>query len=197
MNRLINMFLLFFMFIFLLMPQAEAWSITTHYAMVDEIYYSLSPELQSKLSLEDMRDGADDPDVNFLDFSYHSYPANQVKVDYWLAKGKEAYQNGDYKYASYCMGVASHYITDGFCAPHCQADCDSVSHTIYEARAMFLKPHLTYSYYDLPSVMSQGKEEGKKNWTHYVEEDNNTYIIQEDMDKAVSAAYLAIENCLQ
>lgn len=172
---------------------AEAWSATTHHEIADKTYYALPFDVQEKLSLEAMRDGSDDPDVKFFDFENHRYPASYDKATYWLNKGKNSYNEGDYSYASYCFGVASHYISDSFSAPHCEAGSSSLAHTLYETRAMFLTPQITYSNGNLKSMLAEGNVVGKADWEDWLGNEDDSYI-QKDLNNAASASYVAIKS---
>jgi hypothetical protein len=102
-KTLIMIIFTFTAFLALVQP-VSAWAAPTHYAIAEEVYYSLPVDAQDKLDLSKMIDGADDPDFKFFDFQYHHYPASGEKANYWLLKGKFYYQNEDYKQASYCFG---------------------------------------------------------------------------------------------
>ena len=76
-------------------------------------------DVRSKLSLDEMKNGADDPDTVFFDFKYHTYPYHYPEKASFLLKPENRVTSqwattGD---ASYCFGVASHYISDGVCGP--------------------------------------------------------------------------------
>jgi hypothetical protein len=197
----------------------EAWSVNTHYDIVDATYYSLPSDVQAKLNLSIMRDASDDPDIKFLDFSFHSYPKSEIKANYWLKRGEESYKLGNYDDASYCFGVASHYISDSYCAPHTEGNASEVYHSLYETEAMFLIPEVTYLNEDLNSILLQGQLEGKENWDiwikiEYINESVNQYknesvnqsinesinhsinksmnYIHDNLNKAASASYTSI-----
>jgi hypothetical protein len=177
--------------ILLQVAPASAWSVTTHYEIADETYSSLSPSVQSNLSEIAMRDGADDPDVKFRDFQYHHMPYSAIKAQYWLNKGKLNYDDGNYRYASYCFGVASHYISDSFCAPHTVNGASKVDHTLYEVQAIFLEPHATYEGGDLNTLLHQGQAEGEVSWTNW-NQDHSDAVIQNNLNDAAGATYTLI-----
>jgi hypothetical protein len=182
----------FFAIIFIVQLQpAAAWSVPTHYEIVEKTYHALPLEVQSKLSLQRMYEGCEDPDLKFLDYPYHKYPANQANVDYWLNRGKIDYQNGDYNDASYSFGVASHYISDGCCAPHCVNNASHDYHFFYELRALVLEPKINYVDGDIHSIMLNYYEKGKDSWQGWISNKSDFYI-QNDLDRSVSASYIAI-----
>ncbi|MGC9517814.1 MAG: zinc dependent phospholipase C family protein [Methanomicrobiales archaeon] len=189
-----NVIKLLILLVFIVLTQASpatAWSVTTHHDIAREIYYSLPADAQKNLSLDRMIDGSDDPDLKFMDFKYHHYPATTIKADEWLDKGEKHYKNGEYDEASYCFGVASHYISDSFCAPHCVKDEDDVlkiNHQIYELRAMLLDPEVSYMEGNIVDRMHKGKSSGEDNWDEWNKSGNNI-LIQTDLNHAASAAY--------
>jgi hypothetical protein len=174
---------------------AAAWSIPTHYEIAEKTYYALPADVQSKLSLELMIKGAGDPDLKFLDYQYHKYPANQAKVDYWLNIGNIEYKSGNYDDASYSFGVASHYISDGCCPPHCMNNVSSYYHFIYELSALPLTPEINKSSGDINLIMKNDHLEGKDSWQSWIKSKNNIYI-QNDLNRAVSVSYTAINKSI-
>jgi Zinc dependent phospholipase C len=174
---------------------AAGWSMLTHYDIVDEVYHSLPSNFQEKLSLQNMRKGSIDPDIKFLDFKFHHYPATVIKENYWINKGKYYYKLGNYNDASYCFGVATHYISDSFCAPHCESDSSIMFHSLYEIRAIFMIPHITFSKQNIDLLMFRGKQKGKESWNKWIINEDKIYI-QKDLNRAASASYAAIKNSL-
>jgi hypothetical protein len=192
MIKILTCLLLVLMFALIQAPTSVAWSGITHEDIVDEVYYSLPADTQHKLSLEQMRDGSDDPDYKFFDFSYHHYPASYSKVDYWLDRGELAYENGDYDQASYSFGAASHYISDSFCAPHC-VSAKTGYHTLYEVQGTLLTPQITYKSGNLKSLLANGQVKGQYSWNSWMTSRDLSYV-QDDLNRATSASYVAINN---
>ena len=145
MRQLLNVLILFIISSLVVMPASDAWSWKTHSDIVDVVYYGLPANVQGKLDLNMMRDGSNDPDEKFHDFTFHSYPKSYEKAKYWLDQGKAAYDRGDYSNASYDYGVATHYISDTFSAPHGVSRESSADHSKYEDHAKKLTPVATYS----------------------------------------------------
>ena len=190
---------LYYIFVILVLslsqaPPAAAWNVKTHYDIAEQTYYSLPISVQHNLNLVAMKDGSADPDLKFFDFNYHHYPASRDKADYWLNKGRNSYTIGDYKQASYCFGVASHYISDSVCAPHCTGK-SVYYHNIYELKAIFLNPHVNPSIGNSDSMMASDKIEGKKLWNIWMKNHDNKHI-QGNLDQAASASYSAINSFL-
>ncbi|MGZ7136151.1 MAG: zinc dependent phospholipase C family protein [Methanobacterium sp.] len=194
MNKTLIMSLFLIGAFFIQIPAASAWNWNTHQEIVESNYNALPPDMKQNLDLNAMKDGSDDPDFKFFDFKYHSYPNSYGKAEEWLSRGQEYYKNGDYYYASYCFGVASHYISDSFAAPHC-AGASGPNHTLYEAKASLLKPELTQSSGDLNSAMIDGQSSGKTDWNNWLSSKNDSDI-QNDLNSATDASYNAIYNSI-
>lgn len=175
---------------FMQIPAASAWNWNTHQEIVESNYNDLPVDMRQNIDLNAMKDGSDDPDFKFFDFKYHHYPDSYYKAEEWLNKGQEYYKNGDYYYASYCFGVASHYITDSFTAAHC-AGISGPNHAIYEAKASLLNPQLTQSNEDFKSTMMEGQSSGKADWNRWLSSKDDSYV-QNDLNKATDASYNAI-----
>jgi hypothetical protein len=141
-----------------------------------------------------MKEGSMDPDFKFFDFKYHVYPDSYGKAEEWLNKGQYYYEIGDYYYASYCYGVASHYITDSFSAPHC-AGASGPNHTLYEAKASFITPEVVNSTDDLNAAMNKASSNGKSNWNQWLQSKNESDI-QNDLNTATSTSYNAIQDSI-
>ena len=67
---------------------AHAWSIKNHHEIAESVYHAMPEDVRSKLSLDEMKNGADDPDTVFFDFKYHTYPYTTQKASFWLNQGK-------------------------------------------------------------------------------------------------------------
>ncbi|HNR25672.1 MAG TPA: zinc dependent phospholipase C family protein [Methanobacteriaceae archaeon] len=173
-------------------PASVAWTSVTHDDFVEEVYYFLPADAQQKLNLELMKSASDDPDFKFFDYRFHHYPASCARADYWLDRGASAYEKGDYDQASYSFGVASHYITDSFCAPHC-VDGATGYHSLYEIQATTLNPHITIKSGNLDTLMADGHVKGQYSWNSWMTSRDSSYI-QADLNRAASACYVAINN---
>lgn len=190
MNKIILMSLFLITIPLLQMPAVSAWNWNTHEEIVESNYYSLPADMQQNLNLEVMKKGSNDPDFEFFDFKYHGYPNSYEKATYWLNEGQDRYKHGDYYYASYCYGVASHYITDSFSAPHA-ASMSGSNHILYEAKASFLTPKATQITGDLNSTMYEGDLNGEKSWKRWIKSKDDS-LIQNDLNRATGASYNAI-----
>src|SRR5690606_36696625 len=113
----------------------------------------------------------------------------------WLDRGRSAYKNRNYRYASYCFGVASHYITDTFYAPHCVSRESSSLHSSYERQAAYLKPRISYMSGDLYTLMQRGYLNGRNNWSAWTRT-RSPSIVQRDLNTGTSVAYIAINRAM-
>ena len=84
MKNILKMFFLLGVIALVQITPAAAWSVNNHHDIANKVYYNLPADVQEKLDLDAMRDGADDPDIKFFDFQNHQYPASYQKAKYWL-----------------------------------------------------------------------------------------------------------------
>ncbi|MGE4394666.1 MAG: zinc dependent phospholipase C family protein [Methanobacteriales archaeon] len=179
----------------LLASTTFAWKWHTHYNTVDQIYKSLPREYREKIDIEAMKDGSDDPDQKFKDFKRHHFPPAYYEAKKWLIKGKDAWDKKDYKYASYCFGVASHYITDSFCAPHYITEESEENHQVYEAQVFDYAPKIEYVEGDLYTLMSMGPYTSD-HWKIWLNTKNPS-IPRKDLDVGASITYSAIKDAIE
>lgn len=151
--------------------------------------------VQHKLNLKIMEDASNDPDQIFHDTRCHSYPSSYKKANTWLNKGKVAYRNHNYKYASYCFGIASHYISDTYSAPHTVSGESSSLHSKYENQAKYMKPSVGYMSGNLQSRLYYGYKTGKVSWKNW-SKSKNSAIVRNDLNRATAATYSSIRNCV-
>jgi hypothetical protein len=177
------------------LPASDAWSWKTHSDIVDVVYYGLPADVQGKLDLNMMRDGSNDPDEKFHDFTFHSYPKSYDKAKNWLDQGKAAYDRGDYGNASYDYGVATHYISDTFSAPHGVSKESSADHSKYEDHAKKLTPVATYSNGDLNNILADGKNQGAASWSSWLQSKDDA-IIQKNLNMGASASLSAVKDSI-
>jgi hypothetical protein len=173
------------------MQPCLAWKWDTHSQIVDKIYTSLPYTIKKNLNLAAMRDGSNDPDEKFHDTRAHSFPSSYTRANIWLDKGAASYKNKNYRDASYCFGVASHYISDSYSAPHCVSGESSYQHSKYEDQASYLTPTVTYSTNSLYNSMSTGKTQGSMSWNSWIVTKNKN-LVQTDLNRGASASYSAI-----
>jgi hypothetical protein len=168
-----------------------AWKWDTHSNIVDKIYSSMPFAIKKNLVLSAMRDGSNDPDEKFHDTRAHSFPSSYSRANTWLDKGAYAYKARNYQLASYSFGVASHYISDSYSAPHCVSGESNYQHSKYEGQGNSMFPTLTYSSTSLYSSMSSGKTLGSADWNSWMNTKSPS-IVQKDLNRGASASFSAI-----
>ncbi|WP_245837429.1 MULTISPECIES: zinc dependent phospholipase C family protein [Methanobacterium] len=187
--------MVFLLVVPLLISPAAAWSGQTHQTMASQIYNSLPLSVQHNLNLNEMKRGAVAPDNVFKDQTNHLYPKSYPKAVSWLKAGRSAYRSGNYKYASYCFGVASHYIEDTFSAPHCYVGETHNQHVAYEKQSNNMKPSVRYVSGTIRYIMSSGYLQGKKDMKTWLKTRSSS-IVRKDLNSGASAAYSMIRNCV-
>ena len=176
-------------------PVSDAWTWNTHSKVVDSTYNSLPSFFHSKLSINAMRDGSNDPDQIFHDYRDHSYPFSYNKAIYYLNQGATYYKQKKYALASKSFGIASHYISDTFSAPHCVSGETSSQHASYENQASKLTPHITNMNGNLKTLMYNGYNTGKTDWSNWLKT-KSSYYPQKDLNRAASVTAMAIKNSI-
>lgn len=166
-----------------------------HASLIEVVFDALPSEVKGNLNKDKMKESSNDPDEIFKDTVNHHYPASYEKATEWLGKAKDSYSAGDFDGASHCFGVASHYISDTFMAPHCVSREKSRDHHDFEVLTNEMTPIITTLQGDLESMMIEGVKQGKEDWHKWKNNKDNS-IVQKELDMAGSAAYTAILNSL-
>lgn len=210
-NGLIKSLVILFIVIMVFSPSVSAWHVITHENIAEKIYDSMPLNVQHNLNLNEMRRGAAAPDLIFKDSKDggHKYPKSYQKAENWLKKGKTAYQEGNYNYASYCFGIASHYISDSYVVTHC-ANISKSDHKDYERRYKEMKPSAIWYREDqfegmdfyvaghnesLKSKLAEAYKNGETRWDMWIEKKNRA-LVQLNLDNAAVIAYNAIRECV-
>lgn len=141
-----------------------------------------------------MKAGANDPDEKFKDFEKHHFSPAFYEAK-WLAEGKKAWDKKEYTYASYCFGVASHYITDSFCAPHYITGELNEDHKAYETQTLNYTPKITYIRGNLYTLTSMGPYTADK-WQLWLK-NRDPRIPRADLDIGTSVAYSMIKDAIE
>ena len=186
--------MVFLLSIPLLISPAAAWNLQTHQNIAAKVYYSLPSSVQHNLNLNEMKKGSIYPDVSRTDFYTNINPSRDNTAQTWLNKAKSAYKSKNYKLASYYFGIASHYISDTFSAPHCVQKEASALHTAYEKQANNMKPSISYRSGNIETLLHNGFLQGQKDWNSWVATKSKS-IPQKDLNNAGSAAYRLIRSC--
>lgn len=194
MKKILKFLIIFSICTILILPSADAWKGVTHKNVADQIYKAMPSNIKSKLNITMMEGGSLDPDRKFKDFPNHIFPGSYKKAAYWLERGRNDFKSKNYKNASYCFGVASHYISDTFSAPHCVSK-EGTLHGKYEQQAASLTPVIKYISGSLNKTMTNGYQQGKSDWNNWVK-NRTTSLVQKHLNSGASAAYSAIKNCI-
>lgn len=137
------------LFLIFIIPPCLAWDWETHKEIVNKLYYSTPYELQSKLDLDLLQQGSIAPDKDFHDNVLHHFPPTYNKTIFWLNKTQYYLSIKDYPNASYSFGVATHYISDSFVAPHSITGEDYKLHAKFEKSPIPLKTKCENKEYNL------------------------------------------------
>ena len=138
-----------------------AWDCQTHQNIVERVYNSLPKDLN--LSLEDLKEGSIIPDKAFHDNKLHNYPP--------------------------AFGIATHYITDSFSAPHYIKGESSYQHAAYEERGYLRLNEYCRVDINISEGLSKSPEGGKL-WNEWLQTDSDK-IPEKAVNKATKIVYLA------
>ena len=150
----------------------EAWDWDNHKAIMEKVYYSTPYEIQSKIDLEELRIGSIAPDKDFHDNRLHHYPKSYNKTVYWLGLTEKYIKENNYKNASYCFGVASHYISDSFVAPHYISGEDPKLHTKFEYQASTIQTKCKKKDYNINKTLYKASIKNPNDWEDWLKNEN-------------------------
>lgn len=156
------------------MPTTYSWGAETHKNIVEYVYLSLSLEAQAQLDLEKLKEGAVMPDRDFKDFRKHHYPQSLEEAEKWL--------NGDGD-LSLNIGIASHYITDSFSAPHTVSGENYHDHSKFEKQVTYYYPNVECRDYNFNLEDLKSTTKNSKDWKEWLE-NKNKKIPQQEVDEA-------------
>lgn len=158
MGKRVFIMVLAFLIIF---PNSLAWKWETHQNLVEKLYDDIPRELQTKLNISLMKEGSIAPDKDFHDNVLHHYPQSYELALEWVNK------NGSFDEISYNFGVAAHYISDSFVAPHYISKEPYKLHDEFEGQAKKYIPKVKCYNYDIE--LKQGMENGSLNYKDWGE----------------------------
>lgn len=173
------------------------WERPGHATVIEVVYGALPDDVKKNLELEQMKIGIRDPDNKFHDTISHHYPPTYKKATKWLDEGKNSYDKKDYEHASYCFGVAAHYISDTFVAPHCVDHEKGTDHHKFEKIGDDLTPEIIPVKGDLDTLLKNGFIQGQLDWKKWMKNKKDSSAVQDEMNHGVSVAVFAIENSLK
>lgn len=172
----------------------NSWNWPNHQSLVEKVYYSLDFKTQQELNITLLKEGAIIPDKIFHDNVRHSYPRSYPQAKIWLEKASDSYNKKDYENASLYFGIASHYITDTFAAPHNVQKEPPKLHLEFES--IKYKPKTKCSQtkiQDLNLSLYSATQGKKEDWLEWVNTRNNE-IPKRGMDQSLELLYpLAIQ----
>ncbi len=171
--------------LFLLLFLVIGWNWDTHKGIIESSFERFPGGLREKLSLPLMQDGSLRPDRDFHDFINHSYPRSIGPINYWLNLSKVAFLNKDYTTSSIAFGIASHYISDSYSAPHYVTNEDYNDHLEYEnqAEAEF---DVECRYTNLEEDITTVQKGKKLEWDNWLKNNGRKYSKQSSEAAAVT-----------
>lgn len=181
MNKGLISLILVFLAVFTV--NCNAWVWETHQNIVDKVYSDMPRELQVKLNLSLMEEGSIAPDKVFHNNVLHHYPQS-----YELAL-KALNENNDWDNISYNFGIATHYISDSFSAPH------YISNEPYKLHEEFEKQIKNYipktKCYNYRIDLKKGLENGSLNYREWGEWllTKNKEIPEREVEQAMTLVY--------
>ena len=166
-----------------------AWNWPTHEDFSVKVYESFPKEAKSRLNLSLVREGSTIPDRIFQDFEYHSYPGSVVKTEFWLNQSNNAFLEENYALASTSLGIATHYISDSFSAPHNVNGEEYSQHSKFETEAENIPFYARCAIgdKDVEFYISKGQE-SMKDWGLWLKNSNKN-IQSRELSNALIAGY--------
>lgn len=195
MKNTLKLGITFLIVILMVIPSASAWNWKTHCAIADGLYDNTPEPIKKNLNKFDMYAGAVKPDKSDLvdNKANHNYPRSVGKAKEYLEKAKAAYRGGNYNKESFYYGMASHYISDTFAAPHCGWIKDKSRY--YETGGNLMPVYDNHLYYtgDIDELLKFGKSQGVdsiKVWNNTKDDLKAKNIVQTDLNRAYTSTYL-------
>ena len=166
-----------------------AWNWPTHEDFSVKVYESFPQGVQSKLNLSLVKEGSIIPDKVFQDFEYHSYPRSVAKSEFWLNKSYTDFLEENYASASISLGIATHYISDSFAAPHTINGEEYRLHSKFETEAEGVPfyARCTIGTKDLELYLLKSQE-SEKDWAVWLKNGNRN-IQSKELSHALFAGY--------
>jgi len=175
------------LFFILIIPQILAWNWETHKEIVNKLYYSSPYELQSRLDLDLLQQGSIAPDKDFHDNVLHHFPSTYNKTLYWLNQTEYYISINNYQNASYSFGVATHYISDSFVAPHSITGEDYKLHAKFEKSPIPIKIKCEKNKYNLLEDLEKAAL-NSKDWEIWVK-NQTTEIPEKELEQAMQLVF--------
>ncbi len=165
--------------VLLLIPTVNAWKWDTHQNIIEYVYLNLPLEVQQQLNLTKLKEGAVIPDRDFEDHRSHHYPNSLKEAEKWLNNNTDLSLN---------IGIASHYITDSYAAPHNIAGENYKQHAQFEKQVSKYYPSIECKDYGL-SLKDLGKAtKNSKDWDQWLKTKNKE-IPQKEVDESTKMLF--------
>jgi len=171
------------------------WNWPSQDSIIRVIYKALPGNIQENLDMDAMKDGANEPDEKFKDKSLYNYPNSYDKATEWLELGGLNYETQNYKRASFCFGIASHYITDTLQAPHCVVESGNDAQN-FEVEDDGYIPIINSLEGDIKALMQNAVDKGKKDWIKWLKT-KDPAIAHSEADLGASVVYNEIINIIR
>ena len=158
-------------------------------------YIHHPPAYKVSLDLKEILSGSTYPDVkDKKNKRLHGYPYTVKKTQIYLADARHYYKIGNYKKSSFYFGMASHYISDNYCASHCGIISNKDG---YYRLGDNLKPHESYlKFTGIKNMLHAGYLNGLSSSKKWNVKHNPVYV-QNDLNKAVSGCCSIYRNYIK
>lgn len=176
------MFTKLIIILLILIPTVDAWSWDTHQNMIEYVYLSLPVETQMQLNLTKLKEGAIIPDKDFKDYKKHHYPYSLEEAEKWLNNDTDL---------SFNLGIASHYITDSFAAPHNIFGEDYKLHARFENQVDDYYPRIECKDYNFKLNQLSEATKNSKDWKYWLKTKNKE-IPEKEVDEATKFLFSII-----
>lgn len=206
-KRILGSLIVFFVVLMVFAPSACAWKDDTHIAIAAATYNELIVKMPN-LNFNEMQKGAIYPDYHRTDPNYPSnhdyYSGAKNNVIKFLNLGKVNYAKKNYTFASFYYGVALHYISDTYSAPHsANVIGEKGLHGEYESQAVGMTPSKPWvmGQKTIKSILKYGSDQGDISWNgkkglqgtiNSWVFSKNKVIVQKDLNRATAASYSGI-----
>lgn len=158
-------------------------------------YIHHPPAYKVSLDLKEILSGSTYLDVkDKKNKRLHGYPYTVKKTQIYLADARHYYKIGNYKKSSFYFGMASHYISDNYCASHCGIISNKDG---YYRLGDNLKPHESYlKFTGIKNMLHAGYLNGLSSSKKWNVKHNPVYV-QNDLNKAVSGCCSIYRNYIK
>src|SRR3989338_5511170 len=163
----------------LIVTPVYPWSWDTHQNIVEYVYLGLPIEIQMQLNLTKLKDGAIIPDRDFKDHKKHHYPYSMMEAKKWLENDTDISTN---------LGIASHYITDSYAAPHNIFGEKPFQHAAFEKQVSKYYPKVSCKDYNLKIEQLDGALTTSKDWSIWLKT-KNIKIPKNEVDEATKMLF--------